>query len=187
MARRSKMKRRGRPDGDVGDESTEPQPPSKTALKQQAHEVQKLGLALSQLPPERRALTAMPEELREGIEIYLKIRSNEAKRRQLQFIGKVLRGVDTEPLQAAVDAFAQGKAADAESLHKIERWRDDLIEDDTALTRWMETFPDSDVQHLRSLIRAARKEGAAQDPGERQPKSYRELFRLIRRRLATAE
>ena len=187
MANRSKMKRRNRRESLPEGEDEGLQQPSKTALKQQAHEVQRLGLALSQLPPERRALAPMPEDLREAIEIYLKIRSNEARRRQLQFIGKVLRGIETEPLQAAVDAFAQGKAADAESLHKIERWRDDLIENDAALTRWMEAFPDSDVQHLRSLIRAARKESATHDSSQRQPKSYRELFRLIRRRLAEAE
>jgi ribosome-associated protein len=162
-------------------------PPSKTALKKQAEALQNLGLELSRLPPERRALAPMPDDLREAIESYLKIRAHEARRRQLQLVGKILRGVDPEPLQAAVDAFAQGKAADAESLHRIERWRDDLIESDAALTRWMERFPDTEIQHLRSLIRAARQDGAALDPGQRQPRSYRELFRLIRRQLAEAE
>lgn len=162
-------------------------PPSKTELKRQAEALQKLGLELSRLPPERRALAPMPDDLREAIEAYLKIRAHEAKRRQLQLVGKILRGVDPEPLQAAVDAFAQGKAADAESLHRIERWRDELIEHDAALTRWMEEFPDTEIQHLRSLIRAARKDGAAMDPSQRQPKSYRELFRLIRRQLAAVE
>jgi ribosome-associated protein len=187
MARRSKTKRGSREDQAQAGLAEDAQSPSKTALKQQAHELQQLGRALSELPPERRRLAPMPEDLREAIETYLRIRSNEARRRQMQFIGKVLRGIDPAPLQAAVDAFAQGKAADAESLHRIERWRDRLIADDSALTDWMETYPDCDVQHLRSLIRAARKEHAAQDPSQRQPRSYRELFRLIRRQLAEAE
>lgn len=186
MARRSKMKRPSGPDEtEPTQDEVEQQAPSKTVLKQQATELQQLGLALTKLPSERRAQTEMPEKLREAIEAYIKTRSHEGRRRQLQYVGKLLRGADPEPLQAAVDAFAQGKAADAENLHRVERWRDELIEEDEALTRWMDRFPESDVQHLRSLVRAARKDGAAADPAQRQPKSYRELFQLIRHHLAT--
>jgi ribosome-associated protein len=186
MANRSRMKRRAAPI------STEPdggqdRPPSKTTLKKQAHALQELGEALSRLPAERRALIQMPEELRDAIDLFLKTRAHEARRRQLQLIGKILRGIDPTPIKAAVDAFRQGKAADAQSLHRIERWRDELIDGDEAVTRWMESYPDTDVQQLRNLIRNARQAGAGEDPEQRQPKSYRELFRLIRQTLAQAD
>ncbi|TVQ30157.1 MAG: DUF615 domain-containing protein [Wenzhouxiangella sp.] len=154
--------------------------PSKTTLKKQAHALQELGLALTRLPADRRGSISMPESLRDAIDLYLRIRAHEARRRQLQLIGKLLRGVEPAPLQAAVDAFEQGKAADAESLHAIERWREQMIDGDEAVTRWMASYPDTDVQKLRQLIRSARRDHAGEEPGQRQPKSYRELFRLIR-------
>lgn len=159
-----------------GDES-----PSKTALKKQAHALQDLGLALTRLPSDQRQAVEMPQDLREAVENYLKTRSHEARRRQLQFIGKLLRRVDPTPLLAAVERFQSGRSADAEKLHAIEGWRDALIADDEAMTRWITAHPETDVQQLRSLIRAARSEGASQDVEQRQPKSYRQLFRYIRR------
>lgn len=164
-------------------ESTETGAPSKTARKKQAQALQDLGLALAQLPSEQRRAIEMPDDLREAIEIYIKTRSHEGRRRQLQFVGKLLRRVDAAPLLAALERFESGGRADAERLHAVERWRDALINDDEALTRWLSQHPDSDSQQLRSLIRAARSEGAGQDVEQRQPKSARQLFRLIKRAL----
>ncbi|MGY6555955.1 MAG: ribosome biogenesis factor YjgA [Wenzhouxiangella sp.] len=160
---------------------------SKSARKRQAEALQDLGLALATLPAEQRRAIEMPEELREALEQYLKTRSHEGRRRQLQFVGKLLRRVDAGPLLAAVERFQSGRSADAERLHVIERWRDALIADDQAITRWIEQHPDTDIQQLRSLVRAARSEGAGVDAEQRQPKSYRLLFRLIRRALEAAE
>lgn len=157
--------------------------PSKTARKKQAHALQDLGLALSQLPADQRRALEIPEDLREAIEDYLTTRSREGRRRQLQFVGKLLRKVDPEPLQAAVERFQSGRTADAERLHTIERWRDALIADDEALTRWIAAHPETDVQQLRSLIRSARSTVTAEDAGQRQPKSHRQLFRWLRRSL----
>jgi len=156
------------------------EPPSKSARKRQAQALQDLGLALARLPEQHRQAVDMPDDLREAIETYLKTRSHEGRRRQLQFVGKLLRRADPAPLLAAVEGFQSGRAADAERLHTVERWRDALIADDEALTRWAEAHPDSDLQQLRNLIRAARKEGAGGDPEQRQPRSFRQLFRLIR-------
>ncbi len=161
--------------------------PSKTALKKQAHALQQLGLALTRLPADFRQQTPMDENLREAIAHYLKIRSHEARRRQMQLIGKLLRGVDPAPLQAAVDAFAAGRALDAERLHGVERWRDELIADDEAVTRWMSEHPQTDIQALRNLIRNARREAGQTEPGQRQSRSYRELFRMIRQNLDRAK
>lgn len=161
--------------------------PSKSARKRHAEALQDLGLALAMLPTEQRRAVEMPEDLREAVEQYLKTRSHEARRRQLQFVGKLLRRVDAAPLLAAVERFQSGRSADAECLHVIERWRDALIADDEAVTRWIEEHPDTDIQQLRSLVRAARSEGAGQDAEQRQPKSFRLLFRLIRRTLEAAD
>lgn len=163
------------------------EPPSKTARKKQAQALQDLGLALSRLPDEQRRAVSMPDDLREAIEGYLKTRSHEGRRRQLQFVGKLLRRVDPAPLVEAVERFHSGRSADAERLHTIERWRDALIADDEAITRWVAAHPETDVQQLRSLIRIARADGAGQDAEQRQPKSYRQLFRLIRRALNAAD
>lgn len=157
--------------------------PSKTALKKQAHALQQLGLELSRLPSEFRRRAPMDDDLRDAIDQYLKMRAHEARRRQMQLIGKLLRAVDPAPLQAVVDAFAAGRALDAERLHEAERWRDELIADDDALTRWIAEFPATDVQHFRTLVRNARREGAGTDISQRQPRSYRELFRVVRQTL----
>lgn len=178
--RRNSLSELVEPTMPIGDEA-----PSKTARKKQAHALQDLGLALAKLPDEQRHALDMPEDLREAIESYRKTRSHEGRRRQLQFVGKLLRRTDAGPLLAAVERFESGRSADAEHLHEVERWRDALIADDEALTRWVEAHPDTDLQQLRNLIRSARKEGAGQDPEQRQPKSFRLLFRLIRDTLNT--
>ena len=161
--------------------------PSKTTLKKQAQTLQDLGLALSRLPAERRAAVSMPEDLREAIESYLKTRSHEARRRQLQLIGKLLRRTDPAPLAIAVNDFAAGRAANADRLHAIERWRDELIADDEAITRWVGEHPQTDIQQLRSLIRSARRDAAGAAIEQRQPKSYRELFQLLKRLLELSD
>ncbi len=161
--------------------------PSKTARKKQAHALQELGLTLARLPDERRRAVDMPDDLREAIEHYLQFRSHEARRRQLQLVGKLLRRIDPAPLVEAVERFHSGRSAEAERLHAVERWRSALIADDEAVTRWVAAHPDTDVQELRRLVRSARAEGAGQDAEQRQPKSYRLLFRLIRRALEAAE
>lgn len=181
---RSRKHKRSRPD-DSGE--AERDGPSKTMLKKQAHALQQLGLELAQLPAEHRRKAPLDDDLREAIAHYLKIRSHEARRRQMQLIGKLLRGVDAAPLQAAVDAFAAGRSLDAERLHVVERWRDELIADDEAVTRWMSEHPQTDVQALRNLIRNARREAGKAEPGQRHSRGYRELFKMIRQALDGTE
>lgn len=153
--------------------------PSKTRLKQQSQELQTLGQALAALAPDRLAATEMPESLREAIDAYRGTRSHEGRRRQMQYIGKLMRSVDEAPLREAVAAAALGTARAAMKLHETERWRAELIADDEALTRWLDRHPDSDAQRLRSLVRAARRDAEGIGPEERQPKSMRELFRFL--------
>ncbi len=155
--------------------------PSKSALKRQSHELQDLGEQLLAMPDSRLADIDMPERLRDALADYKKTRSFEGKRRQLQYIGKVIRSVDAEPLREAVAIFQLGHAKDQLSLHEAERWRAELIADEkVALGRWVEEFPETDLQQLRALIRNAKKD-AALEPEKRSGRGFRELFQFIKR------
>ena len=121
----------------------------------------------------------MPEILRDAIAQYKRTRSFEGKRRQLQYIGKQMRHADEAPLREAVSAYKLGSAKDTLKLHETECWRDELVADDAAATRWAAEFPGSDLQRLRSLNRAARKDAAAA-PEQRNGRGYRELFQFIK-------
>ena len=164
---------------DVEDESFDERP-SKTALKAEDRALQDLGVALAELPAGPRRRLPLDEELRRAIEDYNAIRAHGAKKRQRKFLGKLLRQVDVEPLQRAVDAFREGRQADAAALHRVEAWRAELVADDEAMTRFLDEHPDTDAQRLRTLIRAARKAGDAEQPSERHSRAWRELFRAIR-------
>ncbi len=156
-----------------------PAGPSKTRLKQQSHDLQALGMAVSELSDQRLARLELPEGLRDAIEQYRRTRSHEGRRRQLQYVGKLMRNVDAEPLREAVAASKLGSARETLVLHETERWRDALLADDEALTRWVAEHAESDAQHLRSLVRAARRDAAL--PIERRnPRSTRELFQVLR-------
>lgn len=163
--------------------------PSKSALKRASHELQALGQQLLDMPDSWLNDIEMPERLREALATYKTTRSFEGKRRQLQFIGKVIRGVDAEPLREAVASFQLGHARDALALHEAESWRNRLLADEKqALGQWLGKYPDTDTQALRALIRQARKdqaEAASTPPGQapRQARAYRELFQFIKQAL----
>jgi ribosome-associated protein len=177
------MPRHSPPDTDDTDLDTRP---SKTRMKQEAHELQTLGRELSELPEDRLAAIEMPDALREAIVTFRRTKSHEGRRRQLQYVGKQMRAADAGPLREAVDAYKLGSAKDTLRLHETERWRDELVANDEALTRWTQEFPQSDLQRLRSLIRSARKDAAAA-PEQRSGRGYRELFQFIKPWLIGAE
>ncbi|HEX3140566.1 MAG TPA: ribosome biogenesis factor YjgA [Rhizobacter sp.] len=153
--------------------------PSKTQLKKEMHELQALGEALVGLPDNRVVDLAISERLRDAVAEYKRTRSFEGKRRQMQYIGKLMRKDDVEPIREAVAAMQLGHAKDSLALHQAERWRVELLAADDALTRWTTEHPTSDLQQLRSLIRAARKDAAAA-PEQRSGRAYRELFQFIK-------
>lgn len=182
------MTRRQKRNLDPAVDAPEPsERPSKTALKAEAHRRQTLGEELARLPASRRRLIPISEELEEAIKLYLGLNANEAKRRQRQFIGRLLRDTEIAPIERAIDDFKAGRAANADKLHTMESWRDRMIASDQAVTDWMEKFPDCDAQHLRSLVRQARKAADLNDPEARKSRSYRELFKLIRESLENAQ
>lgn len=160
--------------------------PSKTERKTASHDLQKLGLALAELSDARLAATAMPESLRDAIVQYRRTRTHEGRRRQLQYVGKLMRGVDDAPLREAVAEALLGSARETLALHEAERWRAELVTDDAALQRWITAHPDTDTQHLRSLVRAARRDAVGLAPEARQPRSFRDLFQYLKPMLAAA-
>jgi ribosome-associated protein len=163
-------------------------PPSKTQLKAEADEKQALGEALITLRTDLMARLDLPEKLLQAIADAKKITSFEGRRRQMQFIGKLMRPLDDEPIRDAINEQANGSAQLTLQLHLAEQWRDRLIEADDALGAWLTTYPGTDAQQLRALIRQARKDAAPEKPGAaaRHGKSYREIFQLVRQSMAAA-
>ena len=153
--------------------------PSKTRRKQASHDLQSLGEALLELPDDHLAALGLHEPLLDAIRSARRIKSHEARRRQMQLIGKLMRSADVEPARAAVLERQLGRARDSLSLHQAERWRAELIADDEATTRFAAAHVGTDVQRLRALVRSARKDAAAA-PEQRSGRAYRELFRFIR-------
>ena len=157
--------------------------PSKSQRKRDSHDLQALGEAVAGLPASRLAALDLTDALRTAIDEYRRTRSREGRRRQMQYIGKLMRGIDAEPLREAVAANELGGARQALALHEAEHWRDRLLADDDALTQWVTQQRATDVAHLRGLIRQAR-EGMRPDEARglapRQPRAYRTLFQYLR-------
>ena len=149
---------------------------SKTKRKQEMTELQALGAKLVELPESQLEAMAMDETLREALLEAKRIRSHEAKRRQLQYIGRLMREVDPAPLRERLEAIAGHSAQAAAQHRRLEAWRERLLADDGALTTFAAEFPGADLQAVRTLIRNARKEQKEAKP----PRAYRELFRLIK-------
>jgi ribosome-associated protein len=169
--------------GAVGFRSDEFEPeydrPSKSELKRQSNELQKLGEQLIDAPRDRVKRVPMPENVRDAILMCQTITNHEGRRRQLQYVGKMMRTLDEEEvavIQRTIESWKGASKAETASLHALERRRDKLLADDKALTQLLEEHPQLDVQHLRTLIRNARKEQAENKP----PKAYREIFQILK-------
>ena len=152
---------------------------SKTRRKHDSHELQDLGVALTELPSDRLDGLPLSETLLDAVRAWKQTRTHEGKRRQMQYIGKLMRAADADPIRQAVTEMQLGRAKDSLALHEAERWRAELVESDEAATRWMAAHPRSDAQQLRSLVRAARKD-ASLVPERRSGRAYRELFQFIK-------
>jgi ribosome-associated protein len=169
--------------GAVGFRSDEFEPeydrPSKSELKRQSNELQKLGETLIEAPRDRVKRVPMPDEVKDAILMAQTISNHEGRRRQLQFVGKLMRTLDEEEvavIQRTIESWKGTSKAEAAALHALERRREKLLADDKALTQLLEEHPHLDVQHLRTLIRNARKEQAENKP----PKAYREIFQILK-------
>ena len=150
--------------------------PSKSRRKADAHALQALGADLVALNKQQLAQIDLPEALRDALEDAQRITAHGGRRRQLQYIGKLMRNVDAAPIQAKLDAWRSVSVEATAQLHLIERWRDRLLDDPTALEALAQEFPQTDLQPLRTLIRNVRREREHNQP----PKSYRALFQRLR-------
>jgi len=156
------------------------EPLSKTKRKAEMLGLQALGAALLEQPEAQLDALGLPEALAAALREARRITSHEGKRRQLQYIGRLMREVDAEPIRAAL-AAQQGRSASARAKHlRLEQWRARLLADDAALTEFAREYAGADLQALRTLIRNARKEIAAARP----PRAQRDLFRLLREAVA---
>ena len=150
---------------------------SRTRLKKEAVALQQIGERLSGLSKEQLTRMALPGELAEAIEALRGMTSHGARRRQLQYVGAIMRSVDVEPMEAALLEIEQGAYRQARAFHQLESWRDRLVAgDDGAMEEILEAHPQADRQRLGQLVRSARKKlGDKIDP-----KSARNLFRYLK-------
>jgi len=152
-----------------------PPGPSKSQRKRESAALQDVGAELVKLPAERVRSLDLPEALRAAVLEAQRIRSRGALRRQMQFIGKLMRSIEAEPIIEQLAALRGDSERAKARFHALEHWRERLLADDAAVTEWQDAYPGSDAQQLRQLIRSARREAAEQKP----PRAYRALFRLL--------
>jgi ribosome-associated protein len=166
---------------------------SRTDLKRESTELQKLGEALLTLRADLMARLDLTEKFKDAVADAKRITNFEGKRRQMQFIGKLMRLLDPaqiDAIRSALDEQHNGSARENLALHQAEQWRDRLIADDEAVAQWINTFLHTDTQQLRALVRQARKDAKPLDNATvskglapRQGRAYREIFQLVREQL----
>jgi ribosome-associated protein len=170
--------------------------PSRTELKKESTELQKLGEDLLTLRSDLMQGLDLPESLVTALDAVRRISNFEGRRRQMQYVGKLMRQLEPETLQAVRDALDEQRGGSAEqtlALHMAEKWRDDLIAQDDAFEAWISAHPDTDTQQLRALIRQARKdrqpdaESVSKGLAPRRGRAFREIFQLVRERLQQEE
>jgi ribosome-associated protein len=162
--------------------------PTRTDLKKESDALQKLGEDLLDMRAELMIKLELPDRLVEGVAEAKRITNFEGKRRQMQFIGKLMRKLDPakwDQIRAALEEQHMPSVQETMVLHQAEQWRDRLIADDDAVGQWLNLSPDTDSQQLRALVRQARKDAKPEKPGEaiRHGRSYREIFQLVRESL----
>jgi ribosome-associated protein len=148
---------------------------SKTRRKKQMHDLQEIGATLVRLPPEQLARIELPDSLREAVMACRRITKHEAVRRQMQYIGRLMRELDAGPIAAQLDALHALSHQQTALFHHAERWRSDMLADAGAVDRFVLEFPEADPRRLRDLAARAAEERRAEQP----PRRYRELFQTI--------
>lgn len=167
---------------------------SRTDLKRESDELQDLGKELLTLRADLFNRLGLPDKLVEAVLEARRITNFEGKRRQMQFVGKLMRKLDPDMVQAVRDALTEqrsGSAREKLALHQAEQWRDRLIAQDGAQAEWIDLYPATDIQQLRALIRQARKDAPTENNttvshglAPRKGRAYRELFALVRAQIS---
>ena len=148
---------------------------SKTRRKKESRQLQDVGAALVELSREQLARIEMPETLREAVMACQRITKHEARRRQMQYIGKIMRNVDAGPIAEQLAALEAPSKRQTALFHVAEKWRDDLLADPFAMERFAREFPHANAKRVQALLEAARAERAA----KRAPKYVRERFHAV--------
>jgi len=162
------------------DETQVDERPSKSERKREMHALQQLGEKLTTLSAAQLANVPLDDDLREALVDYQRFGSREARRRQLQYIGKLMRRADADAIEQAWQLSQAGSDAAKKQQHRLERWRDRLVaEGDAALDALLQEFPDIDRQPVRQLVRDAQKEIREQRPPAAQRKLFRHLKTII--------
>jgi len=151
-------------------------PISKTRRKNESHALQELGAALVALSADQLAAIELPDFLRDAVMDARRISGFEARRRQMQYIGKLMRKVDAGPIRARLEAWKSPERAQVAQFKRIEEWRERLLADEVALGDLLREYPQADGRRLEALIRDAQRERERNRP----PRSYRELFQALR-------
>ncbi len=158
--------------------------PSKSQVKREMHALLDLGKELVDLSPERLKQLPLSERLYEAIRLAQRTPSREGLRRQVHYVGKLMRDAPADEIRTQLDTWKHGSREQTQSMHRLESLRDRLLKDDEALTALLAKYPNADIQHLRTLIRAGRKEIAAnaelRQGQEPQRKHYRALFQALK-------
>ncbi len=163
------------PDDDDIDEG-----PSKSELKRQSAELQQLGESLIEMAPQELDELELPEKLRDAIDIGKRITAHGGLYRQKQFIGKLMRKLDVEPIRAALEAKRNAQRAEVLRFRRVELWRDRLLNEGvTALNALLAEHPGTDRSQLERLLARARHEQQRKQP----PAAARELFVILRQLL----
>lgn len=152
------------------------EPISKTKLKAEADAAQDIGKKLIDLPKDRLIKLDLPEALFDAVKEAKRLTANGAIRRQKQYIGRLMRDIDIAPIVDQLQRWEGKHNEESAKFHTLERWRERLLKEETAVSEYIAANPQVDSQQLRTLIRNAQREEAAQKP----PKSSRELFKLLR-------
>ena len=149
---------------------------SKTELKKDSKKIQAFGKKISELSSEEISSFKFPDTILKAIKDCKSIKSNVAKKRQAQYLGKLLREIDLSEAYLRMDQINSNSQLEVRNNHKAEIWRESLIQDKNALTELIKLYPDVDRQKIRQLIQNTLKETKASNP----PKYYRHLFKYIK-------
>ncbi len=148
---------------------------SKTRRKKRMHDLQAVGSALVELSAEQLARLELPEALREAVEDARRVTKHEARRRQMQYIGRVMRDIDPGPIVEQLAALQAPSRRQTALFHVAERWRRDIVADPEAVERFVREVPGADAHRLRALADGAREERRTGAP----PRRFRELFHVL--------
>ena len=150
--------------------------PSKSQKKRDSTAAQDLGEKVAALSRDKIESLGLPEKLQDALIETARITAHEGKRRHLQLIGKLMRGIDTEPIRAALEKFAGTSKQEIADMHLAERWRERFLKDTDAFALFANDYRNTDLQQLRTMIRNAQKEQALNKP----PRDFRKIYQFVR-------